>query len=91
MRLRFQSICQIKILQQVCKYVDQKESVAMQTIMGSADVAPEVHPRNPLQTSDKEIYPGLETQGRCNQQSIIGALVALQNGLMCSRMLQLIL
>ena len=43
----------------VCKYVDQKDSVAMLTSIQSAGVAPEVNLRNSLHAGDKARKRGI--------------------------------
>ena len=56
--------------------MNQKGSAAMLAIKMSAGVAPEVNVRNPLHTDENTlkqgIYPGFETQDRCNQESKTG-------------------
>ena len=73
----------------VCRYVDQKGSVAMLTSIQSAGVTPEVNLRNSLHAGDKAckqgIHPGFETQGRHYQKSKTGVSVTPQKGLMSSK------
>ena len=68
-----------------CKYMDQKDVVCK----FPAGATPEISLRNPLNAGEKAdkggLYPGFETQSRCQQKSKAEISVAPQKELMSSK------